>query len=98
MKWRQDKIKSHPDGLKYCCTLKPSELAKITLEHERFWLYEILLNGRDTLDEEGRMRNFFDLRNLLLDMGWPKSTVLEKLTADIFESKLRRRYEKEGLA
>jgi hypothetical protein len=30
--------------------------------------------------------------NLLVNMGWPKRFILEKLVADMFESNLRRRY------
>lgn len=72
-------------------------MANITLEHESLWLYGCLLNGRNTLDEDGRTRNFVDLWNLLLDMGWPKNLVFEKLAADIFKSDLIRGYEQRGL-
>ena len=44
--------------------------------------------------------NELDIFNLLIDMGWPKNIVLEKLTVDILELKLRREYrdaEEKGL-
>jgi hypothetical protein len=87
----------HPDivqkiRLRY---LTPSRLAKnneIILKHEKFWLYKCLLNGMNTLDGEGRRIISGDLCNLLIDMGWPKNLVLEKLFADKFELDLRRQY------
>jgi hypothetical protein len=96
---QKGKRKSNPDGWKYCCTLKPSGLAKMTLKHENFWLYKVLLGSMsdDTLDENRSTRRFVDLCNLLFDMGWPKSTVLEKLYADIFKSDLIIGYEQKGL-
>jgi hypothetical protein len=92
LKRQQRKRKSNPDGWKTCCTLKPSGLAKMPLKHKNFWLYKSLLNGMDTLDEDGQRRIVVNICNLLIDMGWPKRVVLEKLFADKFESILRRKY------
>jgi hypothetical protein len=76
-------------------SLAPSRLAKnneIILKHEKFWLYKCLLNGMNTLDEDGKRIILGDLLNLLIDMGWPKRLVLEKLLADKFELDLSRQY------
>jgi hypothetical protein len=46
----------------------------------------------DTLDEDGQRRIVVDICNLLIDMGWPKTLVLEKYFADRFKLSLRREY------
>jgi hypothetical protein len=49
----------------------PSALMKIPIKHKNFWLYRALLNGMDTLDEDGQRRIVVDICNMLIGMGWP---------------------------
>ncbi len=88
--------------MKYCCTLKPSELAKTKLNDQNFSFYKRMIATMNTtvyrdLEEEKQAEIFHDAYKMLVDMKWPKSTIWEKLFADLLESKLRRRYENEGL-
>jgi hypothetical protein len=102
LKWKQHKRKSNPDGWKTCCTLKPSGLAKIKLNDESFSFYKMMIDDMDTnvykgLDTEKQVDILYDAHNMLVNTGWPKRLVLVKMFADIFESKLRRKYEHKGL-
>ena len=57
-------------------------------------------NVYKSLDIEKQAEMWHDAHNMLVDAGWPKMLVLEKMFAEIFESKLRRKYredEKKGL-
>ncbi len=100
--WKQGKRKSHPDGWKTCCTLKPSGLAKIRLNDKNFLLYKKMIDNMNTnvykcLDIEKQWEIWHDAYNMLIDMRWPKRFVLEKMFADLLESNLMRRYEQKGL-
>jgi hypothetical protein len=100
--WKQGKRKSHPDGWKTCCTLKPSGLAKIRLNDKNLSLYKKMIDNMNTnvykcLDIEKQSEIWHDACNMLIDMRWPKRFVLEKMFADLLESNLMRRYELKGL-
>ena len=94
---QKGKRKSNPDGWKYCCTLKPSQFAKIKLDDERFSFYKRMIEVMSTnvyksLDREKQAEIWYDAYKMLVDMGWPKRLAWEKVFADRFESKLRKRY------
>jgi hypothetical protein len=83
-------------------SLTPSRLAKIKLDDDNFSFYKRMIEVMNTnvykcLEEEKQVEIWCDAHKMLVDMRWPKNTIWEKLFADLFESKLRRRYEKEGL-
>ena len=54
-------------------------------------------NVYKSLDIEKQCEIWHDAYNMLIDMGWPKRFVLEKMFADLLESNLRGRYEQKGL-
>jgi hypothetical protein len=96
-KQKQSKRKSNPDGWKTCCTLKPSQFAKIKLNDENFQFYKRMIEVMNTnvykcLDTEKQAEIWYDAHKMLVDIGWPKRLAWEKVFADIFESKLRKRY------
>jgi hypothetical protein len=102
---QKGKRKSNPDGLKYCCTLKPSGLAKIKLNDENFSYYKRMIEVMNTnvykcLDREKQVEIWYDAHKMLVDTGWPKRLAWEKVFADRYESKLRKIYreaEQKGL-
>jgi hypothetical protein len=105
LKWRQGKRKSHPDGLKYCCTLKPSQFAKVELDDENFRYYKRMIEVMNTnvykcLDRKKQVEIWYDAHKMLVDTGWPERLAWEKVFADRYKSMLSKRYGKadqEGL-
>jgi len=76
-----------------------ARLATITLNDERFCKYKDVIRVMDTniyknLDKDVKEDTLCGILNLLVDMGWPKKFVLEKLFADIYNSTLSRLWRK----